>query len=202
MNDDELDLILRKSAPQLTMAAATLSRSVAGQALPPTAIRAAQRRRRFRTRVLVPVAVGAALLTGAGTLKAYQMSIPPYVGLEPGVERVTEPIRLTYTTDAGTVLDCQVYLEFTNVRPEQRAGLNALAELPLWTGFGQSVYDSLPADSRAQQDGPEETWMDRVSHRIYVEASAAVPHLMLNASGAVPSVHGLTTRCDYPQGQR
>ena len=139
---------------------------------------------------------------GAGTYAAYQLSIPPFVGLEPGVERVTEPIAVDYRTDAGTVLDCDLYLKFRDVTPEQRLSLNELSKDPMWRGFGQRIYDSLPAKNRAVQDGPEELWTVRVDARVYAEALDSTPGLTFHGPPGSPSLQGSTTRCEYPEGQR
>ena len=72
----------------------------------------------------------AVALSAATTYGAYQLSIPPFVETEPGVERVLEPISVDYTTDKGTVLDCDLYVEFTDVTQAQRDALNAMSSSP------------------------------------------------------------------------
>ena len=135
--------------------------------------------------MLVPVALGLVALTGAGNYAAYQLSIPPYVETGPGVERVEDPIPVDYTTDAGTALDCNLYLEFRDVSAAQRARLDAMGDDPVWRGFGQRVYDALPDQNRAVQDGPEPLWSERVNERVTAEALRENPGLTF--SGPVGS---------------
>jgi hypothetical protein len=152
--------------------------------------------------VLVPVALGLVALTGAGTYAAYQLSIPPYVETGPGVDRVEDPIPVDYTTDAGTVLDCNLYLEFRDVSAAQRARLNAMSKDAVWRGFGQRVYDALPEENRAVQDGPEPLWSERVDERVTAEALRENPGLTFRGPAGSPSLEGSTTRCEYPDADR
>ena len=202
MTDDELDLLLADAKREASAEAAAFSRLVAAETVEQASAKPARRRRWLRKGILVPVGIGVVALSGAGTFGAYQLSIPPFVGLEAGVERVLDPIALTYTTDAGTVLDCKMYLEFTDVTEAQREALNSLSTDPLWRDFGQTVYEGLPAKSRAIQSGPEEVWSARVEQRVFDEAMASAPGLQLRADDGTPSIHGWTISCEYPQGQR
>ena len=200
MTEDELDLLLADAKREASAGAAVFSRLVAVEAVERANATPASRRWR-RKGLLAPMAIGILALSGAGTFGAYQLSIPPFVGLEAGVERVLEPIALPYTTDAGTVVECTMYLEFTDVTEAQREALNSLGTDPIWRDFGQEVYDGLPAESRAIQSGPEEVWSARVEQRVVDEAVASAPGLQLRADDGMPSVHGWTIRCEYPQGQ-
>ena len=202
MTDDELDLLLADAKREASAEAAVFSRLVAVEAVEQPSTKPESRRRWLRKGIVVPMGIGVLALSGAGTFGAYQLSIPPFVGLEAGVERVLEPIALPYTTDAGTVVDCTMYLEFTDVTEAQREALNSLSADPIWRDFGQEVYDGLPAESRAIQSGPEEVWSARVEQRVVDEAVASAPGLQLRADEGIPSIHGWTIRCEYPQGQR
>jgi hypothetical protein len=202
MTEHELDQLLAEAKKQATAPAAAISRLVAAEVVEQATAKPASRRRWLRKGILIPVGIGAVALSGAGTYGAYQLSIPPFVETEPGVERVVDPIALTYTTDAGTVLDCKLYLEFTDVTEAQREALNSLSTNSLWRDFGQKVYEGLPAKSRAIQDGPEPVWSERVSERVYDEGIESAPGLQFQAAEGTPSIHGSTTRCEYPEGQR
>jgi hypothetical protein len=202
MHDDDLDLLLDHARRDASTITAERSRQVAHEIASRRHVKAATWRRRLRAGVLLPAGVGVMAVVGAGTYAAYQLSVPPYVATEPGVDRVTEPIAFTYRTDAGTALDCALYLEFRDVTRAQRLSLNALSDGPMWRGLGQRTYDSLPAKDRAVQDGPEELWSDRVDEAVYAEALRSIPGLRLRGPSGRPSLLGSTTRCDYPEGQR
>jgi hypothetical protein len=202
MQDDELELLLDHARCDASSFTAERSRQVAYEIASRQHVKAATRRRRLRAGVLAPAGVALMAVMGAGTYAAYQLSVPPFVSTEPGVERVTEPITVDYRTDAGTVLDCELYLEFRDVTPEQRLNLNELSKNPMWRGFGQRTYDSLPAKNRAVQDGPEELWAARVNEKVYAEALDSTSGLTFRGPAGNPSLVGSTTRCDYPEGQR
>lgn len=202
MNDDDLDLLLTDARRHAAEPAVVLSRLVAAETAQLNRARPRVQRRWLRVGVLAPVGMGVVALMGAGTLAAYQLSIPPFVSTESGVERVTEPIPVDYTTDAGTVLDCNLWLEFRNVSDAQRANLNAMSTDSMWQGFGQRVYDDLPESHKGTQDGPEPLWSERVDDQVYADALRANPGLTFRGSGDSPSLEGSTTRCDYPGPER
>jgi hypothetical protein len=201
MNDETLDLLLENARVDASPGAVELGRLLAREATQDRASATAGRRWR-RAGFVVPVGIGAIVMMGAGTYGAYQLSIPPFVETEPGVERVTQAIELDYTTDAGTVLDCNLYLEFRDLTDGQRDALNQLSKDSGWVGFGQRAYDALPAKNRETQNGPEELWSSRVSQAAYDAAVARVPGLTYEGRVGEPSIVGSTTRCEYPDGQR
>lgn len=202
MNEHDLDLLLGDARKDATGASAALARLVAAEAVDQATEKSKLSRNWPRWRMVVPVGIGAVALSAATTYGAYQLSIPPFVETEPGVERVSEPISVDYTTDQGTVLDCDLYVEFTNVTQAQRDALNAMSSNPRWDGFGQRTYDGLPAANRKTQNGPEPLWSERVTEAVYAQALGSIPGLKLQASDDTASIHGATTRCEYPEGQR
>lgn len=202
MNEHDLDLLLADARRDATAPSASLARLIAAEAVDQGIEKSKQSRLWLRRGVIVPVGIGALALSAATTYGAYQLSIPPFVGTEPGVERVSKPISVGYTTDKGTVLDCALYLEFTNVTQTQRDALNAMSSSPKWTGFGQRIYDGLPAANRRTQNGPEPLWSEQVTEAVYADALESVPSLELRADDDTASIQGATTRCEYPEGQR
>lgn len=202
MNEHDLDLLLEDARKDATAASAGLARLVAAEAVDQATKKSKLSRPWPRWRIVVPVGIGVVALSAATTYGAYQLSIPPFVGIEPGVERVTEPISVDYTTDKGTVVDCDLYVEFTNVTHGQRDALNAMSSNPRWDGFGQRTYDRLPAANRRTQNGPEPLWSERVAEAVTAEALGSIPGLKLQASNDTASIYGTTTRCEYPEGQR
>lgn len=202
MNEHDLDLLLADARKDATAPSAALSRLVAAEAIEQAAENSTPMRGWPRRGILVPVGIGAVALSAATTYGAYQLSIPPFVTTPSGVERVSDPIPVNYTTDAGTVLECDLYLEFADVTQAQREALNALGSSSVWEGFGQSIYDRLPVANRAVQDGPEPLWVERVRVRVYEEALQSIPGLKARAAEGTPRLQGATTRCEYPEGQR
>ena len=202
MNDDDLDRLLADARKDATAPSDALARLIAAEAVEQRTKKSKLSRRWLRRGMLVPVGVGAVALSAATTYGAYQLSIPPFVTTEPGVERVSEPISVDYTTDKGTMLDCDLYVEFSDVTQAQRDALNAMSSNPRWDGFGQRIYDRLPAANRKTQNGPEPLWSERVTEAVYAEALEEIPGLTMRSSDDTASINGATTRCEYPEGQR
>lgn len=202
MHDNDLDILLDDARLDASTSMADRSRQVAKEIVRREQHKTKSWRRWLRGGVIVPVGLGVATVMGAGTYAAYQLSIPPFVSTEPGVERVTEPIAVDYRTDAGTVLACNLYLEFRDVTSEQSLSLNELSKDPMWHGFGQRTYDSLPVKNRGTQNGPEALWSARVNESVYAKVLRSIPGLAFQAPEGTPSLVGSTTRCEYPEGQR
>lgn len=199
MRDEDLTAVLEQARKDVSPSASSISALVASEV-------AAQQRGRWRSRrswrrrgVLIPVGLAVLAGTGAGTYAAYQLTIPPYVATGPGVERVSDPVPVNYRTDAGTRIDCLAYLEFRDVTPVQRRQLNAIST-DNWSGYGQRIYDGLPAPHRAVQDGPEELLSDRVTSDLYARARKEAPGVEFRTSDGKPSIEGATIRCTYPDG--
>lgn len=202
MTDDDLDVLLDGAHQGVSEPAAALGRLVAVEVAQTHCPRPRSRPRWMRVGILAPVGIGILALTGAGTVAAWQLSVPPFVSTEAGVERVTDPIPVNYTTDAGTVLQCGVWLEFRNISDAQRANLNAMATDPMWEGYGQRVYDALPEKNRAAQYGPEPLWSEMVDDQVYTEALRANPGLAFRGPADGPSLVGSTTRCEESGAER
>lgn len=119
---------------------------------------------------------------------------------EPGVERVSNPVPVNYRTDAGRRIDCLAYLEFRDVTPLQRRQLDAMSANGDWSGYGQRMYDRLPAANRQAQDGPEPMLADRVDDDLYTRALQAAPGVAFRTTDGTPSIVGATIRCTHPDG--
>lgn len=202
MHDEELTTLLERATKHVSPAASTIAGRLAAEV-------ALQRLgRRWTSRgwaqkgILIPVGIGVLAFSGAGTYAAYQLSIPPYVATEPGVERVSDPIPVNYRTDAGRRIDCLAYLEFRDVTAAQRERLNALSANGDWSGYGQRIYNGLPEANRQVQEGPEPMLADRVDAELYALALKAVPGIGFRTGNGTPSIEGATIRCTYPDGTR
>ncbi len=204
MHDDELEHIFESTNRPLTTSAVALAREVASEA----AQNAVQRRPRHRFRrigILAPVGLGLVALMGAGTYAAYQLSVPPFVETGPGVERVDKPVPIDFVTDSGLRVNCDWWAEFSNVTALQRDQLNAMSTNHDWRGYGQAIYEALPARARAARDWPDETFGKRIEEDLASRALAAAPGLTRGSasSGGKDSVlTGSTLHCEYPDGRR
>lgn len=202
MYDEELTALMERTREHVSPAASAISSRLATE----IAVRRTGRRRSLRRwarkGILVPVGIGVLACAGAGTYAAYQLTIPPYVATEPGVERVSNPVPVNYRTDAGRRIECLAYLEFRDVTPTQRRELNAMSANGDWDGFGQRIYNRLPATNRQVQDGPEQLLSGRVDADLYARALKAAPGVMFRGADGTPSLVGATIRCTYPDGNR
>lgn len=189
VDDDTLDDLLERSAPvpsvEAVCTALQLARRTAAEQRQP------QRRHR-RWPVIAAFTAGALLLSGAGTLTAYQLSVPPFQTTDPGSERIATPIPVEYTNSLGKQVRCQAFTEWEDLTSEQRATLNALGEDPFWVLYGDRVLTS-----QGLQDGPvldqERAVFDRVFEDLPRRAAA-----VLAAAGQSPSpavYHGSAISC-------
>lgn len=157
LTEDQLDRLLdatrtepRTEAKAAARELATLTRSAADSSRTP---------RRFRRR-LVAIAAGAVLLSGAGTVTAYELSIPPFQGLDEGTSRIRPPIIAEYGGVDGQRHRCQVFPEFINLTPAQDAAARAWADRQDWSGYGERLAAGFTATTR---EGEEEQLFDAVS---------------------------------------
>ncbi len=197
MRDEDLTAVLQQARKDVSPSASSISALVASEVV-------AQQRGRWRSRrswtrrgVLIPIGLAVLASTGAGTYGAYQLTIPPYVETDPGVEHA-DPVPVNYRTDAGTRIACLAYLEFRDVTPLQRRQLNAIST-DNWSGYGQRIYEGLPARHRAVQDGPGKLG-ERVISDLLARAPKEAPGVEFRAPDGKPSVEGATIRCTYPDG--
>ena len=202
MHDEELTALLERAKEHVSPAASTIGGRLAAEVAERELGRRWSPRRWARKGILIPVGMGVLAFSGAGTYAAYQLTIPPYVATEPGVERVSNPVPVNYRTDAGRRIDCLAYLEFRDVTPLQRRQLDALSTDGDWSGYGQRIYDGLPGAHRQAQDGPEPMLADRVDDDLYARALQAAPGVAFRTDDGTPSIVGATIRCTYPDGIR
>lgn len=102
-----------------------------------------------RRRWAAPLVVGGVVaLTGAGTTAAYQLSVPPFQGLDAGTERTTTGIPVDYVNYRHRSVHCLAFIEFADVSAAQRQQINALAAGTHWGGYGQRIINTVPASKR------------------------------------------------------
>lgn len=103
---------------------------------------------------------------------------------------------MNYRTEAGRRIDCLAYLEFRDVTPLQRRQLDAMSTNGDWSGYGQRIYERLPATNRQAQDGIELMFADRVDVNLYARALKAAPGV------AFRTTDGRAARRLHPPGRR
>jgi len=188
MDDDALDALLERSAPspspQAIDAALQLARRTAVEQRRPA------RRSRRRPMLVAATAAGVLLVTGAGTLTAYQLGIPPFQSVDSGSGRIATPVLIEYTNSLGKQVRCQAFTEWEDLTAEQRTTLNALAQDPYWVGYGDRVLAE-----KGLKDAPvldqEQAVFDQAAADLSGRADAA-----LKAAGEYPATHhGFAISC-------
>lgn len=190
MDDDTLDDLLARIAPAPSPAAVStalqLARQTAAEQCRPS------RWQHRRPVVIAAFAAGALLASGAGTLTAYQLGIPPFQGTDPGSERIATPIPVEYTNSLGKQVRCQAFTEWEDLTADQRATLDTLGEDPFWVGYGDRVLASPELQSASVLD-QQQAVFDQVDEDLPRRAAAA-----LAAAGQSPSTavyHGTAISC-------
>lgn len=188
LTDAELDALLARSAPVPPAPAARTAAELARKISAPRGLRAWWRHRSIR----IGAAVGAALvLAGAGTITAYEMSIPPFVGVPPDVIRVRPGVSVEYTDSLGRRWECLAFLEFENIDDNQYKQLAAISESPTWVGWGDRTLQELgltdaPPDQQSSAIGLE------ARREMQRQAAAVIPGLVIKANPDGPVRHAST----------
>lgn len=198
MEDRELDALLLQARPSASEEATASARELASDIASGGRSGAGSRRCRWRRTVIVPLGIGALALAGAGTVTAYQLNVPPFQGLEPGLERTTHGVPFEYRTDAGTHVACQAFVEFRDVTDLQRKQINAMSTDTDWSGYGQQMYNALTLKQRSVQNGPGPTG-DAVLADLDQRALRAAPGTTMHVDHG-PTITGGAISCSYPDG--
>lgn len=200
LNDDGLDDLLRRSAmapsPSAGATAVALAREVRDEVAGAVPLR---RPRRMRGRVALGAVAAVVALTGAGTIAAHQLSIPPFQTLEDGVGRATTGVPVTYTNSLGHRVECLVFIEYRNLTADQRDAVEDASQADEWDGYGQQVLDDLnmPSASPEQQNYA----IGKVVHKdLWEAAQAAVPGMVYMRNSAGPVFAGSSMSCANPGG--
>lgn len=156
-------------------------------------------RRRKRGRIAL-YATGAVLaLTGAGTVSAYQLSIPPFQTLEEGVGRTSTGIPVTYVNSLGRQVQCLAFIEYRNLTGEQRDAIDEAARSHEWDGYGQRVLDDLDL-SHASVQRQSDAISDVVHQDLWAAARTAVPSMVYMRDSDGPVFAGSSMSCAGPGG--
>lgn len=190
MKDEELDLLLARSAPtppdEAVRTAVLMARDSTAPRRPPS------RWRRFGK--IAGVSAGGALLIAAGTTAAYQLSIPPFVTVDAGTVRIGG-IPVEYTNSLGRRVDCLAYMDFRNIDDAQRGKLRGVAKSPEWSGYGDRVLDQLNIPE-ASPEAQNEAIFDVVQSDLVQRARQAVPEMVVfEQESSAPDYHGTALSC-------
>lgn len=196
MEDQELNDLLLQARPSASGDAEVIARQLAGETTSGHRKTAGRPRRRWRKRLIIPIGVGALALAGAGTVAAYQLSVPPFQTVPQGLERTTDGVPVKYRTDAGTRVSCQAFVEFRDVTDLQRKQVNAMITDTSWSGYGQRMYNQLPTKLRGADHG---AMGEAVLNDLEQRALEAAPGTTLRANHG-PTITGGAMSCSYPDG--
>lgn len=145
-------------------------------------------------RVVLGAAAAVIALTGAGSLAAYQLSIPPFQTLEDGVSRSSTGIPITYTNSLGRRVECLAFIEYKNLTFDQQDAIEVASQADGWNGYGQRTLDSLaiPDASPEQQN---EAVSEELHDDLWDAARAAVPGIAYMRDSAGPVFAGDSMSC-------
>lgn len=197
MYADEIDGLLKASAPQPGPVADALATGLA------TAVVHADRRagseqprvkRRSGRKWFVGggAAIGVVAFSAAMTGSAWMMSVPPFMTLEPGVQRIYEPISYVATWEDGAQRRCQLFLEFKGLDDNEIEDVAAYVRAKNWTSWRDDLSDA--ATGADAGDGPD------LRERFRVELQSVVPDLRaVSESEAGSVITGYGTSCEDGQ---
>ena len=208
MDDLEVDRLLAEHRPVLSSGVrAAVDDLVTTTRSESIAVEPERRGRRGRAGWTV-AAVGAVVLTAAfGLLSSYEINQAPFSTIPDGVQRISTPIPVDYTTTAGEPVACQAYLEFQHLSSGQLDEVESYVDGQDWTSFGQGMYDRaaarLPASSRSAQavSGELGEVLDPAFADVVTKAAPALR--IRDFSSGEPTYNGYAMSCQPGQaGQR
>lgn len=145
ISDDDLDRLLAAAAPRVEPEPFAAAEQLARLTRQTADEEAAARRPRRRRRVVLAAVASAVVLCGAGTVTAYELSIPPFQSLDPGLFRLRPAIVIDYPIRPGVVHRCEAFPEFINLTDAQEAAARDWADDQDWTGYGDTLADEARA---------------------------------------------------------
>lgn len=200
MDETDFDELLRKSAPAPSRSASDtavlLTQDIVGQG---AGARVLGRRRTRRSWAIAAAAAGALMLAGAGTITAYQLSVPPFQTLEHGVQRMETGIPVTYTNSLGREVECLAFIEYRNLDDGQQNAIEDVGQNERWNGYGQRVLDALGMPG-ATPEAQNDAISDVVHQDLWEEAHEAVPEMVYMQDSEGPVYNGSSMSCANPGG--
>lgn len=196
LTEAELDGLLARSAPVLPADAARSATQLARETAASHRPRAWWRQRAFRVGALVGAAM---VLAGAGTMAAYELSIPPFQTTPPGVVRIQPGIPVDYTNSLGRRVECLAFMEFMNIDKDQQRQLAMIRESPIWAGWGNRTLRDL-----GLTDAPTQQQFEAIStaaaEEMQRQASVVIPDLVVGRPADGPVYSGSAMSCANPGG--
>ncbi|MEI7058439.1 hypothetical protein WBG06_21610 [Nocardioides sp. CCNWLW239] len=190
MDDDELEDLLRASAPRFGTVEDGLARQLVTTVVrddPPLGTgrpRPTERRLR-RSMIIGGAAAGVLVLSAAMTGSQWMMSAPPFMTLEPEGQRVYEPIEFVATWENGEQRNCQLFLEFTRLDDDELEKIAEHVRTKDWSRWQEDLSDAATDDSPDLRD------------RLLTELRGVVPGLTGSSeSETAPAVTGYGTSCE------
>lgn len=200
MSEIDLDELLRGAAPRpprdADATALQLAREVRSQSLGVTPLRP---RRRSRLRTTAVVATAAVALSAAGTISAYQLSIPPFQTLEDGVERADTAIEVDYTNSLDRKVECLAFIEYRHLDSNQQAAIEQVSADDRWDGYGQRVLNQL-AIPNSSPEAQNEAISRVLGEDLWEAASTAIPGMVKMEDSDGPVFNGYSFSCANPGG--
>ncbi len=198
-DDDDFTARLRRAAPQPPASVDALARQLVREVGDQARGAVPLRRRRGRRTIAAGALAGVVALSGAGTLAAHQLSVPPFQTLEEGIERAKTPVTVEYVNSLGQTVKCLAFIEYSNLSSEQRATIESVLQDEQWEGYGQRTLDSLgiPTASPNEQN---QRLFNVVTNDLWQAAHRALPELELRSFDDVPTVTGASMSCAEPGG--
>ena len=147
MDDKELDELLGRVTTSLASSVSIEVSNLVDATREQTRPRRAGRRTWSQSLVWGGVAAGAILLTAGASVVAAQMSIPPFQGIEDGLQRTTTAIPVDYVESDGHEVRCLAFMEFRNLDAAADSEVEHFIKVTDWAGFGQGLFDSAKANA-------------------------------------------------------
>lgn len=137
------------------------------------------------------------LLTGAGTVAAYQLNVPPFQSLEDGVRRAQYGIPVTYTNSLDRQVECLAFIEYRNLDENQRAAIENIAQDARWENYGQRTLAALDIPNASPED-QNEAIAAILSEDLRSAAHGAVPEMAATMDRDAAAYNGHSLAC--PEG--
>jgi len=181
MDDKELEELLGRATTPLARSVSTEVSNLVDATREQTRPRKAVRRTWSRSLVWGGVAAGAILLTAGASVVAAQMGIPPFQGIEDGLQRTTAAIPVDYVESDGHEVRCLAFMEFRNLDAAADSEVEHFIKASDWTGFGQGLFDS--AHAKATQSNTATYQLGTlVDAALYEKATEVLPGLQRGPS--------------------
>jgi len=138
-------------------------------------------------------------LTGAGTLAAHQLGIPPFQTTDPGTERAMRGVSITYTNSLHRQVDCLAFIEYRNLDAAERDRIEQVAGDGRWQGYGQRTLDRLGIPD-ATPEAQNQALTAVVFEDLWQAARSEVPGLAYMTQSNGPVFTGSSISCAGPGG--